>query len=122
MKLEDAIIELRKGKRIRLTSSEYIIFSLTDDLGYVLNAHELISEKWEVVEEPGKTFPEVFEAFKEGARIKRKNWDGFINYFEFRNLKSEDLLATDWEIIDDCQCGCHPALENCGDCCKRWRS
>ena len=97
MRFEEALIELRKGKKISLGIWMYSIESIKDDSAINLSFKELFSEDWEVLEEPGKTFPEVFEAFKDGKHIRRKKWP-----LEDRMSKSsrDDLLATDWEIID----------------------
>jgi hypothetical protein len=116
MKFEEALVELRKGKKVRCkdyrlsikkTLDNYIEF---EEYGHSLSHVELIniifSIQWEVVEEPGKTFPEVFEAFKEGKTIKRKEWINDISIFQ-KDLKNhvdyllaKDLLATDWQVIE----------------------
>lgn len=105
MKFEEALVELRKGKRIKrkchrnyiyksdpVPSNRYIfIMDILNDL-----------DDWEVKEEPGKTFPEVFEAFKEGKNIRRKSWkEGHICACHINKyFINEDLLATDWEVIE----------------------
>lgn len=113
MKFEDALAELRKGKQI--TSSE-ITLKLYDSGELYVNSniinshhvmHLIVHDKWEVLEEPGKTFPEVFESFKNGKIIKRKIWenDWFIHADDkvkgVVDLDVDDLLANDWMVCDD---------------------
>jgi len=108
MKFEEALVELRKDKKIRnkiWRSNLYISLEKKFNTHFDYN---FIYEDWEVLEEPGKTFPEVFEAFKEGKSIRRKEW---LKYDETKNmyfqisdfytkLTSQDLLETDWETIE----------------------
>lgn len=110
MKFEAAILELRKGKKI--TSSEMTL--KLHKLGElqvhsnIINSHHImnlvVNDDWEVLEEPGKTFPEVFDAFKKYKKIRRKCWDD-NNFMEKEerliDLNENDLLANDWEVIDD---------------------
>lgn len=107
MKFEEALVELRKGKEIRLSIwidkykrvNKNGIYQSNDSL----SMYELMSNDWEIYEEPGKTFLEVFEAFKEGKKIRRKEWPfkAFIHicniqdYAEFR-----DIFCNDWEVIE----------------------
>jgi hypothetical protein len=102
MKFELALTELRKGKTIKLSSSDYTILNLEENLGYVLHASQLVGDDWEIIEEPGKTFPEVFEAFKEGKKIRRKSWEKGLSNAKDRTLHIwvEDILSTDWEIVE----------------------
>lgn len=96
MKFKEALEELYKGKKIGCLSFPNTVFDNVNcykdiDFSYI------IFGEWFIVEEPGKTFPEVFEALKEGNHIRRKKWP-----LEDRMSKSsrEDLLATDWEIVE----------------------
>lgn len=107
MKFEEALVELRKGKKIKLPSWKKYWLELFNENIIKISLEEILSECWEIVEEPGKTFPEVFEAFNKGKKIRRKDW--IRDPREHGNLmKSDggkkiyifDLLATDWEIID----------------------
>lgn len=104
MKFEEAFVQYRKGKRIRRNSKEFItILYLKDSC---ITNEDLFAEDWEVIEEPGKTFDQVFEAFKEGKYIRRKSWINHtilcarwkVSIDEF--IHTADLLATDWEIIE----------------------
>ncbi len=115
MKFEEALVELRKGKKIKRSCFlDYIspnhlnpIFIKTQE-SLLLN--DIFQDDW-MVEEPGKTFDKVFEDFKSGKKIRRKSWlktgpisystdDFFISTYHGFRLYNEDLLATDWEVID----------------------
>jgi hypothetical protein len=110
MKFEEALIELRKGKRIK---RECFPFSIGKDepIGTYLFLIDILNDldDWEVLKEPGKTFPEVFEAFKEGKKIRRKSYKIDTHHISLKDTDSEtnmtyikklELLETDWEIID----------------------
>lgn len=102
MRFEEALIELRKGKKIRRKFKEFITVLYLKD-SYI-TYDDLFAEDWEVIEEPGKTFPEVFESFKDGKRIRRKIWwegqaKGMIST-KPGTISIDDLLATDWEICE----------------------
>lgn len=110
MRFEEALAELRKGKKIQMSSRDWIIFSLEDEHGYCLGVNDFVNEDWQTLEEPGKTFPEVFEAFKEGKKIKRKSWTN-ERYFLHKECEEycecvmgkidrDDLMEKDWEILD----------------------
>lgn len=111
MKFEEALVELRKGKSIkRKCHINYL--SLKSPINTRVLLIDILNDlnDWEVLEEPGKTFPEVFEAFKEGKNIRRKSWviGSFIcekKYSEIgwnygSGMIPSDLLATDWEIYE----------------------
>jgi hypothetical protein len=104
MKFEEALSELRKGKKIRHAAWDPSFYlSISEDcLNYFPCTPHLISAYWEVFEEPGKTFPEVFEAFKEGKKVKRKSWDRIlcIENLNLTLVDCHDLLATDWMICE----------------------
>lgn len=97
MKFEEALIELRKGKRIQRKCYPYHYLDKNCD-----TLCDILAEDWEVMKEPGKTFPEVFEAFKEGKKIRRKSWDKTAYCFRdpVDALTHENILSTDWEIIE----------------------
>lgn len=126
MKFEEVLIELRKGKIIKRSIwNNHVLSNNINNMNNMLYVEDLLSDDWEVLEEPGKTFYEVFQAFKEGKKIKRKclSANTYLTKNDcYYNLNAKDLLATDWEIINDCICGCHPALEKCDECCNRWKS
>jgi hypothetical protein len=106
MKFEEALVELRKGKIIYLRHVHKKV-ELNPDGNFMANfsLDDMFYGEWDIKEEPGKTFPEVFEAFKEGKRIKRKCWhvEKYIHNIFTSNstwsLYIDDLLSTDWEII-----------------------
>lgn len=103
MKFEDALQELRKGKSIQSPSDIYTLEEIKKDQGIEIDIDDLFSDKWKIYEEPGKTFPEVFEDFKNYKKVRRKYWPD--NYFiekdeRLHELGQQDLLANDWEIID----------------------
>ena len=102
MLFEDALKELRNGKSIRrsIWMKVYKYSLLSDDDGFLMSKYDLLQEDWEVVEEPGKTFPEVFEAFKEGKKIKRKAWNRYLQNNMFDTFHMSDLLANDWIIVE----------------------
>lgn len=101
MKFEEALQELRKGKPIHRKCNPFHYYSLLS----LEKDCDMLAEDWEIMEEPGKTFPEIFEAFKEGKKVRRRYWVSSINYIEKSDddnftLNAKDLLATDWEIIE----------------------
>lgn len=115
MKFEDALKALREGKKITCLSlgceitlndmgTLYVMSrEITFDDGDLLN--QIIFGEWHFVEEPGKTFPEVFEAFKKGKKIRRKSW---VNEHSYRIIASDedyisclDLGADDWIMCDE---------------------
>lgn len=99
MKFEEALAELRKGRLISIDGVEF--FHLRQNFSIEFYPHWFDSDRWEVIEEPGKTFDQVFEAFKEGKTIRRKSnhpsqlWNKQICF-----LYPDDLLANDWEVIE----------------------
>lgn len=104
MKFEEALPLWKKGKMIRLSTWPLFKFlpmiEICDTFSFSSSC--LFSDDWEVLEEPGKTFPEVFEAFKEGKKIRRKKW-GYVVYSQRDQLDALnhfDILATDWEVIE----------------------
>lgn len=106
MQFEEALAELRKGKIIYLRHVHKKV-ELNPDGNFMANfsLDDIFYGEWDIKEEPGKTFPEVFEAFKEGKKIKRKAW---IHYAFIRKINDAvdsltiaDLLATDWIILED---------------------
>lgn len=119
MKFEEALVELRKGKEI---SSRGISLKVINDLiGFSDYPYEttpisiintIFHSQWEVLEKPGKSFDQVLEAFKEGKSIHRKSWKDKIKlnnkgwtdsrtiFTDDYDLSIEDILATDWEVID----------------------
>lgn len=104
MKFEEALVELRKGKKIRKVLwlfTQYM--DLKNYKQFFFDAEEVLNSEWELYQEPGKSFPEVFEAFKSGKFIKRKEWENkhlFGSEMSSIHLSYKDVLATDWEIID----------------------
>lgn len=113
MKFEEALLELRKGKKIVSIEFPRLEFNLSGlyELSYTVPSgissfsviETMIKGDWEVLESPGKTFSEVFEAFKEGKSIRRKLWTGglyVINKENNNQVMPNDLLATDWEICE----------------------
>lgn len=104
MKFEEALVELKKWKSIRRKlwiNGERIGF-MKKSGNFNVSYEELHADDWEVLEEPGKTFPEVFEDFKEGKKIKRKHWISCDYLSKDSNIcgtSVEDLLSTDWEVI-----------------------
>lgn len=104
MKFEEAIRELRNGNTIRRKSWPVLgcIQPLLLTSSKVTFDYECLhADDWEVLEEHGKTFPEVFQAFKEGKKIKRKSWIS-ISFIEndVMSIYGEDLLATDWMLVE----------------------
>lgn len=115
MKFEEALAELRKGNK-GIASANFSI--KLSDLGEISTlfktgsnfgdaANEIVNGNWELLEEPGKSFPEVLEGFKEGKKIRRKSWPdhSWISKHEIRNnyIKNSlfnDFLEKDWEIIE----------------------
>ena|ERR1700733_10375833 len=113
MRFEEALVELRKGKNIHCSSGLGITFSLSelDELSYTINSsmssftvmEAIIKGNWEIVEEPGKTFDQVFDAFTNGKKIKRKFWrscDYISTTTNICSLSAYDLLSKDWEVIE----------------------
>jgi hypothetical protein len=114
MRFEEALIELRKGKKIVCVSREGMRLHISDydELSVITKPNftsfecmELIVKgEWFIEEEPGKTFPEVFEAFKEGKKIKRKVWEEIYFHIDkdifFECITPRDLIEDDWEIIE----------------------
>ncbi len=124
MKFEEALVELKKGNaslrtewndgsildiygggivRIIHPNEKYNYYTLIP-----LRFDDIEANDWFLYEEPGKTFDQVFEAFKKGKSIRRKEW---LEYDETKNmhfqisevytkLNSQDLLETDWEVIE----------------------
>lgn len=105
MQFEEALIELRKGKKIRHSFFEEGKFlDIHNVLMDNIPGSYILCEQWSIHEEPGKTFPEVFEAFKEGKKIRRKEWMHSM-YFKrddrlITDLNHVDLLATDWIVLE----------------------
>lgn len=103
MKFEEALVELKKWKSIKRKlwiNGERIGF-MKKSGNFNVSYEELHADDWEVLEEPGKTFPEVFDAFKAGKFIRRKGW------LSKRDLVNKDsviyaweILATDWMVIE----------------------
>lgn len=101
MKFEEALIELRKGKKIKRKAHEnYISYKSPIETEVILIDILNDLDDWEVYEEPGKSFTEVFEALKSGKFIKRKEWIDGISCKEEGYLSITNLLCTDWEIIE----------------------
>lgn len=103
MKFEEALVELRKGKKIRnkLWGSSFFI-SLEKRFNTNFD-YNFIHEDWEAIEKPGKTFDQVFEEFKEGKKIRRISWDE-DHYMKLHDLEScdcniVDIIENDWEVI-----------------------
>lgn len=112
MKFEEALVELRKGKEIICISKGGLTLKLDKNSEIKMSSflevldigimELIIKGEWIIEYERGKSFPDVFEAFKEGKRIRRKSWIEIIwlstcSNFEINN---KDLLSIDWEIID----------------------
>ena len=104
MKFEEALIYIRQGKKVKLpywTQNHTEMFN--ENMIYA-TLNEIIYGLWEIVEEPGKTFDQVFEAFKEGKSIRRKSWPQEFYISLHRKLHNLDnigeLLASDWEILE----------------------
>ena len=114
MKFEEALVELRKGKEI---SSRGISLKVINDLigfsdyPYGTTPISIITtifhSQWEVLEKPGKSFDQVLEAFKEGKKIRRKEWN--VGSFMVKSgysvgwsygMHPSDLIKTDWEVIE----------------------
>lgn len=112
MKFEEALAELRKGKKIEcidfpiyeIALSELNKISITFPSGIsCFSAIEFIVKgKWKIIEEPGKSFPEVFESFKEGKKIRCKSWpkEDFLDNKILNYTRNSCLLETDWEVIE----------------------
>jgi len=114
MKFEEALKELRNGKKISCISLPSLEFSLSpqyelsiklpNNLSKFSIIDFIIKGEWYVLEEPGKSFPEVFESFKQGKKIKRKclSIDSYLTKNDcYYNLNAKDLLATDWIIVEE---------------------
>lgn len=85
--------------KIHISLSKYNEVELTQSLGTCLIHSILFSNEWSL-EETGKSFPEVLEAFKEGKKIKRKCWSTYLSIATNETyLYRDDLLAKDWEVI-----------------------
>jgi hypothetical protein len=109
MKFQEAIYYFKLGSTIKRKKwPSYDVFYINEKevTKYALSKEDYLAEDWEIVhkiEEPGKTFPEVFEAFKEWKKIKRKNWrlcDSLSCNLNICVASVDDLLETDWEIIE----------------------
>lgn len=111
MKFEEALVELRKGKKIACHSFPDEIFELTDN-GLIF--HEIpisffILGEWGILEEPGKTFDQVFKEFEQGKKIRRKIWPKdvgisikmIITNDDYLMAYMKDLTEKDWEVISD---------------------
>ena len=100
MKFEEALKEYRNGKKIDVSESNKVKFLE----GKIWELQKLFDLDWVVIEEPGKTFCEVFEDFKKGKKIRRKWWhessyiskNGGLGIFS-----SNDALSNDWEVVDE---------------------
>jgi hypothetical protein len=118
MKFEEALVELRKGKKIREIREygrEFIIsldsgnISILSEVRYLDDPYKKLCARivecdWEVIEESGKTFPELFEEFKEGKKIRRKSWfsSHYIKLHDTNSVDANivDLIENDWEVIE----------------------
>lgn len=107
MKFEEALVELRKGKKIKricfYESLSLDIIKKEETLKIMIS--DILQDDWIIEEKPGKTFPEVFEAFKKGKSIRRKSWVVITERVltkgcEGNIINSFDLEANDWEIIE----------------------
>ncbi len=100
MKIKDVLDDFYNGKKIKRKSSRH-----SYNLIYLDKNSDMLAEDWEVIEEPDKTFQEVFEAFKNGKYIRRKSWEDYElfhrEYLEcgVNLIIAEDLLASDWVIL-----------------------
>lgn len=114
MKFEEALLELRKGKKIEcvdfqryqihLSELNEISITFPPGLSGFSAVEFIIKGEWKVVEERGKTFDQVFESFKEGKKIRRKSWDKY-HYMKLHSIEScycdiVDLIENDWEVIE----------------------
>lgn len=102
MKFEEALVKLREGNRIKRKNWHGMGIS-KDDCADELIIKEILSEDWVVIEELGKTFDQVFEAFKNGKNLRRKTWPKeyiFSIRLNSANINKLDLLANDWEILE----------------------
>jgi len=101
MKFEEALKALWKEKSIK---RRHMVdsFNKNSVLALSMTPQCFLADDWEIVEN-GKTFPEVFNFFIAGERIKRKKWPESI-YITKENglIPMEDLLAKDWEVADEC--------------------
>jgi len=111
MKFEEAIYYFKQGstiKRHKWPSYDVFYINEKEVTKYALSKEDYLADDWEIVpkiEKPGKTFLEVFEAFKEGKKIRRRYWDECMFFHRDGNpydieLDEDDLLGTDWEICE----------------------
>ena len=109
MKFEEALAAFRNGKSIaRGTYEDGMHGGINKNSDCELHLIDILAEDWFIWEKPGKSFPEVFYAFKEGKWIRRKSWET-DHYLPFKKINNqtigisffpEELLKNDWEVIE----------------------
>ncbi len=104
MKFEEALPDVRKGNKIYVKDWGQDWYDMFNKNIIKISLNQILYCDWQILEEPGKTFPEVFESFKDGKRIRRKIWwegqaKGMIST-KPGTISIDDLLATDWEICE----------------------
>lgn len=114
MKLEEALVELRKGRKIRHKSWGIRDAAKTNeyDLFYV-TVGALLSDEWEVIAPRPRSFAEAMMFVAEGKMVSRDlpnaKWylrsDGEEVLFMPSGARYcpsiDDILTAEWEIVDD---------------------
>ena len=125
MKFEDALNELKNGRRVRRKSWGSICYLRFSELQQriwskignseeetIFDTLDVIADDWEVVSEgpEGHNFQWALDRIKQGLRVHRigtNHWywrDGkkiMTNTNKFALLGSDNLLANDWVLADD---------------------
>lgn len=112
MKFEDAMKALGNGETLELDGWLFNLETIKEDGKMAIPYNYIISDEWIVHVKPGKTFREVFEAFKDGKKVRRKKWEGccFLQGSQMNHLHPPKahttiavphLLENDWEICDE---------------------
>lgn len=113
MKLEEALVELRKGRKIRLKGwADGDAIQKGECESFYLIPSDFLSDEWEVVQPLPMSFGEAMKAAVEGKRVARPKFVGWgivADNYSLRVSRSgvlygpsvEDILATDWGIVDD---------------------
>lgn len=112
------LVQLDKNIKLKRRGNEFYEITLKPDgelyitshLGLVrfrLTIEEILAEDWYVVKnEKLHTFEEALKAYKSGKKIKRKNNNyGIMYYDEYFSHNDclfdiDDIMANDWIIID----------------------
>jgi len=114
MKFEEAIYYFKQGatiKRHKWPSYDVFYINEKEVNKYALSKEDYLADDWIIVdriEQPGKSFSEVFEDFEKGKKIRRKVWPKnvgismkmMITKDDYLMAYMKDLLEKDWEVIE----------------------